>query len=51
MSFEVHLNQDCANAIGVGKVVTVATLTVNNGLLSVGAYHVPLSNVLLIKEV
>lgn len=51
MAYDIHLTQEAANVIGLGNVVTVSALTVSNGLLSVGLYHVPLNNILLIKEV
>jgi len=49
MAFEIHLRQDIANAVGQ-KTVTVDNLTVGNGFITVGAYSVPLSNILFVKN-
>lgn len=51
MMYEIHLSQECANVIGLGTVVTVGTLAVNDGFITVGSYNIPLSNILLVKEV
>jgi hypothetical protein len=52
MAFEIHLTAELYSVLdGIGAVVTVNNLTVSNGFVSVGSYHVPLDQILFIKEV
>jgi len=50
MAFEIHLRQGIANAVGQ-KTVTVDSLQVGDGFITVGAYSVPLSNILFVKQI
>ena len=50
MAYQIFLTQKIANIIGTKNPI-VNNLTVNDGYISVNNYHVPLSNILLIKEI
>jgi hypothetical protein len=50
MSFEIYLRQQIANEVG-RKVVTVESLTVENGYIQVNNYFVPLVNILFVKQI
>jgi len=50
MPYEIYPNQELCNILNK-SIVTVETLTVQNGYITVGNYYVPLSNILYIKEV
>jgi len=56
MAFEIYLKKEIGNQIGAilgegFKVVTVASLTINDGLLKKGDYYIPVEHILFIKEV
>jgi hypothetical protein len=50
MAFEIHPTQVICNEIGQ-SIVVVDSLTVNDGYITVGSYHVPLSQILFIKNI
>jgi len=50
MAFEIYPNQDICNIIG-SSMVEVETLEVQNGYITVGNFHVPLSNILYVKNI
>jgi len=50
MSYLIYPNQDICNIIG-SSMVEVETMQVQDGYITVGNFHVPLSNILYVKEV
>lgn len=50
MAFEIYPNQDICNIIGK-SVVTVDTIEIQNGYITVGNFFVPLSNIILVKNI
>jgi len=50
MAFEIYPIQDICNMIGK-RMVTVDTLTIQNGYIEVGNYYVPLSNILFVRKI
>jgi len=48
--FQIYPNREMSNIIGK-DMIEVETLQVQNGYITVGHYHVPLSNILYVKEV
>ena len=54
MPFNVYLRDSIGNqvsAFGLPKVFTTPTLDISDGLLTKGAYKIPLSHILIIEEV
>jgi len=49
MAFKITVKQDVANITGHSRHI-VDNLTVNNGYITVGSYHVPLSEIVMIEE-
>jgi len=50
MSFEIYPDQEICNVIGK-SIVTVDTISVQDGYITVGNYYVPLGHILFIKEI
>jgi len=50
MTYKIYLDQEIGNLLGT-NMVTVDNLTVNDGYITVGDYHVPLSKIVLIKQI
>lgn len=50
MAFEIYPNQEICNMIGKSS-VTVDTVRVQNGYITVGNFYIPLSNIMYIQEV
>jgi len=56
MVFEIYLKDEIGNQIAqhldeLPKVVTVASLTINDGLLKKGNYYIPVEHILFIEEI
>jgi hypothetical protein len=63
MAYEIYLKKGLQNEIAiylehlsqpdpaVSKKIEVPTLNINNGLLKLGIYQIPLENILFIKEI
>jgi len=50
MPFEIYPRQEICNIIGK-SIVTVETLEVQNGYITVGNFYVPLSNIIYVKNI